>query len=165
MLTKRSSLGLWLKCCFTSTETVGLLGTGRMGGRGYGGGGKGRLYTYRYTVTTRMIPALRWAAMRTISMFHNCERQSHKTVHKPQLLKRKASRSGIEPRSFRLPAYRLTAGPNRPSPRKPPHPQAFICLPRTAYGKTEVATSRPCSTVQRGVLWWWHSGNWVSEAS
>ena len=26
-------------------------------------------YTYRYTVTTRMIPALRWAAMRGILMF------------------------------------------------------------------------------------------------
>ena len=36
---------------------------------GYGGGGRGRLYTYRYTVTTRMIPALRWAAMRAILMF------------------------------------------------------------------------------------------------
>ena len=33
-------------------------------GGGYVGGGRGRLYTYRYTVTTRMIPALRWAAMR-----------------------------------------------------------------------------------------------------
>ena len=43
--------------------------------RGEGGaggmevGGRGRLYTYRYTVTTRMIPALRWAAMRAILMF------------------------------------------------------------------------------------------------
>ena len=37
------------------------------------------LYTYRYTVTTRMTPALRWAAMRAILMFHNCEGQSHKT--------------------------------------------------------------------------------------
>ena len=27
------------------------------------GGGGGRLYTYRYTVTTRMTPTLRWAAM------------------------------------------------------------------------------------------------------
>ena len=41
----------------------------------------GRLYTYRYTVTTRMTPVLRWAAMRDILMFHNyCEGQSHKTV-------------------------------------------------------------------------------------
>ena len=36
----------------------------------YGGRGRGRLYTYLYTVTTRMIPALRWAAMRAILMFH-----------------------------------------------------------------------------------------------
>ena len=32
--------------------------------------------------------------------------QSQDSVPKPQLLKRKESRSGIEPRSFRLPAYR-----------------------------------------------------------
>ena len=32
-----------------------------------GGGGEGlRLYTHRYTVTTRMTSALRWAAMRAI---------------------------------------------------------------------------------------------------
>ena len=31
--------------------------------------GGGRLYTYRYTVTTRMTSALRWAAMRAILMF------------------------------------------------------------------------------------------------
>ena len=38
------------------------------------------LYAYHYTVTTRMTSALRWAAMRAILMFHNCEGQSHKTV-------------------------------------------------------------------------------------
>ena len=42
---------------------------GRRGERGYGGGGRGRLYTYCYTVTTRMTSALRWAAMRAILMF------------------------------------------------------------------------------------------------
>ena len=31
----------------------------------------GEIYTYRYTVTTRMTYALRWAAMRAILMFHN----------------------------------------------------------------------------------------------
>ena len=41
------------------------LGTGRMRGRVYGGGEEGE----RYTVTTRMIPALRWAAMRAILLF------------------------------------------------------------------------------------------------
>ena len=46
------------------------------GGGGMEGGGGGRLYTYRYTVTTRMTSALRWAAMKAI----NCEGQSHKTV-------------------------------------------------------------------------------------
>ena len=38
------------------------------------GGGEGdgeRLYTqYRYTVTARMTPALRWAAMRAVLMFY-----------------------------------------------------------------------------------------------
>ena len=42
---------------------------GEKGGRGYGDGGRGRLYTCRYTVTTRMTSALRWAAMRAILMF------------------------------------------------------------------------------------------------
>ena len=55
-------------------------------GRGEGGrggmevGGRGRLYTYHYNVTTRMTSALRWAAMRASLMFDNCEGQSHKTV-------------------------------------------------------------------------------------
>ena len=31
--------------------------------------GKDRLYTYRYTVTTRMIPALRRAAVRAVLMY------------------------------------------------------------------------------------------------
>ena len=54
---------------------------GRRGG--YGSGGKGRLYTYCYTVTTRMISALRRAATRAIVMFRNCEGKSHKqdTIH------------------------------------------------------------------------------------
>ena len=45
------------------------------GGRGVEVGG-GRLYTFRYTLTTRMTPA----EIRAILMFHNCEGQSHKTV-------------------------------------------------------------------------------------
>ena len=32
--------------------------------------GGARLYTYRYTVTTRMTPAFRYAAMSAILMFH-----------------------------------------------------------------------------------------------
>ena len=44
------------------------------------GGEGGRLYTDLYSVTTRLTPALRWASMRGILMFHNFEGQSHKTV-------------------------------------------------------------------------------------
>ena len=72
-----------------------------------GGGGRGRLYTYRYTVTIRMTFALRWAAMRAVLMFHNCEGQikSRDSVHRPQLLKTKENRSRFKPRSFCLPAF------------------------------------------------------------
>ena len=52
-----------------STETIRLIRDGEKWEKGYGNGGKGRVYTYRYTVTTRMTPALRWAAMRAILMF------------------------------------------------------------------------------------------------
>ena len=51
MLTCHVSKQTW---CLTSTETIGLIRDGEKGGRVYGGGGRGRLYTYRYTVTTRM---------------------------------------------------------------------------------------------------------------
>ena len=56
--------------CLTSTETTRLIRDGEKGGREYGGRGRGRLDTYRYTVTARMTSALRWAAMRAILMFH-----------------------------------------------------------------------------------------------
>ena len=50
---------------------------------------------------------IRWAAMRAILMFHNCEGQikSRDSVHRPQLLKTKENRSRFEPRSFCLPAF------------------------------------------------------------
>ena len=38
------------------------------------------IYLSLLTVNTRMTPALRWAAMRAILMFRNCEGQIHKTV-------------------------------------------------------------------------------------
>ena len=47
-------------------ETIRLIRDGEKGGMGVE---RGRLYTYRYTVTTRMIPALRWAAIRAILTF------------------------------------------------------------------------------------------------
>ena len=79
-----------------------LLGTGR---RGYGGGGRGRLYNYRYTATTRMTSALRRAGMRAILMFQQVvmDRVTGQCPQTTTFLKRKESRSGTEPRSFRLP--------------------------------------------------------------
>ena len=98
----------WLKCCFTSTETVWLIRDGEMGGgSGCGGGERGRLYTYRYTVTTRMIPALRRAAMRAIfnvSVGSDGQSQLRQCPQTTTFFKRKESRSGFEQRSFRLPA-------------------------------------------------------------
>ena len=59
-------------------RTIRLIRDGEKGSMEVGRGGG--LYTYRYTATTRMTPALKWAAMRAILMFHNRERQSHKAV-------------------------------------------------------------------------------------
>ena len=54
----------------TSTETIWLIRDGDWkGGGGMEVGGEVD-YTYRYIVTTRMTPALRWAAMRAILMLH-----------------------------------------------------------------------------------------------
>ena len=71
------------------------------------GGGRGRLYTYRYIVTTRMTSALRWAAMRDILMFQQevMDKVTRQCSQTTTFLKRKESRSGIEPRSFRLSPY------------------------------------------------------------
>ena len=43
-------------------------------------GGKGDCIPISTLSATRMTSALRWAAMRAILMFHNCEGQTHKTV-------------------------------------------------------------------------------------
>ena len=51
--------------------TIRLIRDGEKGGKGVGRWGKREIiYTYRYSVTTRMTPALRWAAARAILMFH-----------------------------------------------------------------------------------------------
>ena len=56
------------------------MGGGGGNGGGGGGGGRRRLYTYCYTVTTRMSSALRWAAMRAILMFDWLWGTKHKTA-------------------------------------------------------------------------------------
>ena len=46
-----------------------------------GGGGRGRLYTYRYAVTSRMTPALRWAGDEShFNVSVRRDGQSHRTV-------------------------------------------------------------------------------------
>ena len=56
--------------------------------------------TLHNTVTTRMIIALRWAAMRAILMFHYCGGQSHKTE---SLLNLAVVRAMLSPLRSRLP--------------------------------------------------------------
>ena len=51
-------------------KPYGLSGTGRIGEGFMEVGREGDCYTYRYSVNTRMTPALRWAVMRAILMFH-----------------------------------------------------------------------------------------------
>ena len=66
-------------------------------------GGRGRLYTYRYTVTTRMTPALRWAVMRAIfNVSVGSDGQSGKTVStNHNLFEEKGEPKRYRTRSFR----------------------------------------------------------------
>ena len=72
------------------------------------GGEGGYMCTYRYTVTTRMISALRWAAMRAILMFQQevVDKVTRQCPQTATFLERKESRSGIEPEV--LPLTNLT---------------------------------------------------------
>ena len=50
------------------------------GGKGYGGGGRGRVYTYRCTVTTRMTCIKMGSDDGHLVSLTGSEGQSHKTV-------------------------------------------------------------------------------------
>ena len=65
IVNKNVCIVLLLLWYFTSAETIRLTRD-----RQIEVGGRGRLYSYRYTVTTRMTSALRRAVMRAILMFH-----------------------------------------------------------------------------------------------
>ena len=54
-----------------------LIRDGENGGKGYGGVGRGRVYTYRYTVTTRMT-CIKMGSHFNVSLI--VRGQSHKTV-------------------------------------------------------------------------------------
>ena len=73
-MTKRSGVTKRAGCASNLTRFITLVTkravvTKRAATGGMEVGEAGERYTYRYTVTTRMIPALRWAAMRAILMF------------------------------------------------------------------------------------------------
>ena len=67
--------------CLTSTETIRLIRDGELGRRGHGDGGRGRLYTHHYTVTTRMIPALKMGSDEShFNVSVGNDGQNHKTA-------------------------------------------------------------------------------------
>ena len=73
----------------------------------YGGGGnRGRFYTWRCTVTPRMTPALRWAAMRAILILHLLWGTNSQECTQTTTFKKKR-----QPKRFQT--ERLTDRPNR----------------------------------------------------
>ena len=57
-----------------------LIRDGEKGGKGYGGGARGRVYTYRYTVTTRMTCIKMGSDESHFNVSVGNDGQSHKTV-------------------------------------------------------------------------------------
>ena len=87
----------------TSTETTRLIRDGEKGGRGYGGGGKREIIYLSLHCHHQNDTCIKTDSDEShFNVSVGSDGQSHKTV---SVLKRKESRSGIEPRSFRLPAY------------------------------------------------------------
>ena len=90
-----------------STETIRLIRDGEKGGGKGGGmerGGRGRLYTYRYTVTTRMTCIKVGSDESHFNVSLIVRDKVIRQYPNTQRLKRKESRSGFEPRSLCLPA-------------------------------------------------------------
>ena len=92
----------------------------------YGDGGRGRLYTYRCTVTTRMTSALRWAAMTAILMFHDYEGQSHKKYPETTIFEEKAD-SNRDPSAYQPNSLLLGQTGSRSEVHS--RPNFIICLP------------------------------------
>ena len=100
-------------------------------------------------VTTRMTSALRWAAMRAILMFHNCEGQIHKTVSTDH-------NSGSERRA----EADSNRGPSAYQPNALPLGQTGSHRPKTlllrdihsGHGPTELARLQCCSYLRNEQL-------------
>ena len=80
-----------------------------MGGRGYGCGGRGRVYTYRYIVTTRMTSALRWAAMGSDESHFNVSVGSDEQSHRTESTSHNLSEKKGEPKRYRTEVLPLTS--------------------------------------------------------
>ena len=80
-----------------------LIRDGEKEGGGYGGVGRGRFYTYRYTVTT-MTPSKLGSDESRFNVSLIVRDKVTRQCPDHNFLKREDSRSGIEPRSFCLPA-------------------------------------------------------------
>ena len=106
-----------------------------MGGMGYGGWGRGRLYTYRYTVTTRMIPALRWAWSDEshFNVSAGSDGESHKTVSTNHNL--------FEERRARLTRYRWAKAAHA----KEPDDIGLLKPTRSSPGTPSSAANLPCA--------------------
>ena len=103
--------------CLTSTETTRLIRDGENGRKGYGGRGRGREIIYLSLHCHHQSDfCIKMGS--EVSHFNVSVGSDGQSTQTTAFLKRKESRSGIEPRSFRLPAYRLTARPNRLSTKE-----------------------------------------------
>ena len=71
------------------------------------------IYLSLYTVTTRMTCIKMGSDERHFIVSLIVRDKVTRPCPQTTILKGKENRNGIEPRSFRLPAYRLTARPNR----------------------------------------------------
>ena len=78
-----------------------------MGGRGYGGGVRRRVYTYRYTVTTRMTCIKMGSDESHFNVSVGSDGQSHKTVSTNHNL----SEEKGEPKGYRTEVLPLTSLP------------------------------------------------------
>ena len=108
-----------------------------------GGGGEGDYYTYRYTVTARMTPALRRAVTRAILMFHWLwGTKSHDSVHRAQFLKRKEPKRirTVVPLPTSLTPYRKAKPAHWGCAGQCPHAWCNLC----ASGSTVRITNTSC---------------------
>ena len=87
-----------------STETMRLIRDGEKRGKGAWRWGKREIIYLSLHCHHQNDFCIKVGSDESILMFHNCEGQSQDSVHRPQILKRKESRSRFEPRSLCLPA-------------------------------------------------------------